>query len=334
MTLLFMDSVDHYTSFADLERKWQGVQSQASAFISVTAAAARYGAGGIRAANNAYLARNLGAFHPTLIAGFAFRPAIAAGRNAIAIYFDGATQQVTLGVDGGGRLEVRRAGALLGTGSAVLAPNAWVYIEWKVIFGTGVAGSAEVRVNGLADIVLAGVNTAASGTARADAFAIRNEGSGGNGDYDDLWVDTATFHGDCRVEALLPDGVGATSAWTPSAAVPNWQTVDENPPNGDTDYVSSATAAQVDTYAMSALATAAGTVKGVQSVLYARKDDAGARTIRRVIRRSAVDYPGTTVSVGDAFAMFAQVAELDPSTAAAWTIAGVNAAELGQELVS
>jgi hypothetical protein len=135
------------------------------------------------------------------------------------------------------------------------------------------------------------------------------------------------------VELLLPSGAGAETQWTPSAGS-NYQNVDENPENGDTDYNKSNTVGQVDTYAMANLVSVAGLIYGVQYLEYARKDNAGTRTIAPVARIGGADYLGSNVNLSDSYAYTREIKELSPATAAAWTISEINAMEFGVKVTA
>jgi hypothetical protein len=72
----------------------------------------------------------------------------------------------------------------------------------------------------------------------------------------------------------LSVGAGDLAGFTPNGAVANWQCVKDNPPDGDTTYVSSTAVATQDSYGMgNALLSAAPTM--VLARAFARQDDSG-----------------------------------------------------------
>jgi len=81
------------------------------------------------------------------------------------------------------------------------------------------------------------------------------------------------------------------------------------------------------------LSTTGGSVFAVQTVLAARKDDAGVRQIAPVIRQSTTDYDGTTVTLSSTYDQYRQIYPQDP-TATNWTIANVNADEFGVKTIA
>jgi hypothetical protein len=161
--------------------------------------------------------------------------------------------------------------------------------------------------------------------------------------YDDVYVlDSAgsvnnTFLGDQHVETIYPNADGNYGQWTPSSGTSHNALVNEHSgtyPDGDTSYVSDATVGHRDSYALGDLSVLSGTIAAVQSAMYARKDDAATRQIAAFIRRSSTDYDGATATLATTYAFYTEIREQDPSTSAAWDIAGVNAAELGVKTVA
>ena len=332
MALRFIDSFDHYT---DVTTKYT-----TSSYASPSAGNGRNSTASMRLSRtNSYFSKTLDS-QTTWIVGVAIRlSSIGYGKKLIG-FLDGGGIQCDLRVDGVGVLTVTRNGTTIGTGSSLLI-NTWYYIEFKLTIDNA-TGVAIVMVNGQTDINLTGIDTQAWASATANVIYLGGAigtSTTENWDFDDLYVCDGTgaapcndFLGDCRVEALLPSGAGANTVWTPSAGA-NYACVDDNPPNDDTDYVSSSNATDKDTYALGNLATTAGTVYGVQTVLEARKDDAGTRTVKSTVLLSATESNGANANLGDTYAMVRDVFEAKPG-GGAWTVADVNNAELGMELVA
>jgi hypothetical protein len=223
-----------------------------------------------------------------------------------------------------------------------LVYGTWYYIEIKVVIHD-TAGSVELRINGATVASASGVDTRNGGTGVVNGFQF-GAGHGGssqrtNANFCDLYVCDGSgainnsFLGDCKVECLFPNGAGAETQWTPSAGS-NYQNVDETPPNDDTDYNKSNTVDQVDTYAMTDLASTTGLIYGVQYLDYVRKDNAGSRHIAPVARIGGTDYAGADASLGDSYVYTREIHELSPATAAAFTISEVNAMEFGLKVTA
>ena len=112
-----------------------------------------------------------------------------------------------------------------------------------------------------------------------------------------------------------------------------YECVDEAAMNSDTDYVSSGTAGQRNSYGFAPVGVT-GSVKAVQHVTIARKDDAGSRTMLQFARVGGSNYDGSGVSVLDSYAMHRRVMVNNPATGLAWSTAAIDAAEFGTQIVS
>lgn len=292
--------------------------------------------------DSAYLQKNFGVNHAKLILGMGFRLATqypASSNQQVVVFYDGGSAQVSLLVTNSGYLQVTNGhGTLLGQSVAPISVGVWYWLEISVTFGN--SGSFEVRLNGSTIISGSGVDTSLSGNSYATTFQIGSTyANGRNNQFSDLYVCNGlgsvnnNFLGDCKVSLLLPNGAGNSAQWTPSAGS-NYQCVDETTHNGDTDYVSSSTVGNIDTYAFGNLAANAGTILGVVTQTLARKDDAGSVTIAPVIRTNSNNYEGSAVPVPTSYTYLRQIYEQNPDTAAAWSASEVNAAEFGFKKVS
>jgi hypothetical protein len=110
--------------------------------------------------------------------------------------------------------------------------------------------------------------------------------------------------------------------------------VDETQADGDTTYVASATATDLDTYTMGNLPVTPATIHAVQITMLARKDDATTRALRTKIRSNGDVANGATGAMSSTFQFFDDLHEQDPDSADAWTAAAVNALEAGVEVVT
>lgn len=351
MSLLFIESFDHFTTTTQAAAgKWSSIYGVNNGSFGV-AGSGRNGSFGFHAINGAGGTNALMKVFPlakaTLVAGVAMRHALAGTIDAVLIGFIDSTngEQVSLRYSASGhKLYVSRNGTLLALGSAVLSDAVFYYVEFKATIN-GATGTTEVHVNGVADpaLTLSGVNTRGSGTNNsADAVRLGPVGTTNvfDFDFDDFYVcDTAgavnnDFLGDVRVQCLFPDAIGAHSQWAPTPAGANYTAVNEVSPNDDTSYVSDLTPGDLDSYGFSDLSPSTGAVKGVQTVPYARKDDAGTRTIAPMARHGVTDYPGPNHNISNTYAYFPDVWETNPGTGLAWTVADVNADEFGVKVVA
>ena len=339
MVARLIEGWESSTALADYTGKWTVLTAQA-----IGSGFGRFGNGVQLTSTNSQLSRTLDN-QATWVVGFALRPSGFDNANrALVSFLDGAVVHCGVAYQASTGILFAWRGTtatVLGAPAGALTANAWNYVEVKVTISDTV-GVVAVRLGGASVLNLTAQDTRNAGNATANIVQLGPGGSMGalSLHYDDIYILDATgtvnndFLGDCKVEQLLPNGAGATTAWTPSAGS-NYTCVDDVPPNGDTDYVSSATAGQTDTYAYGDLSVAtSGTVKAVQATASCRKDDAGARTLALVARPGSTDRVGATQSVLDTYSMLAQVWDQNPDTSTAWTVAAVNASSFGQRLIS
>lgn len=358
MALLFIDSFDHYAT-ADLFEKWTtgGNGGTGDAVLSIGSGGGRRSTNSLRiltaTGGNRYChaTKTLSPVDPTTcIAGCAIRvPAGVIGASSIQVMGlkDGATTQVGLRVNPDLTLSVFRgthgsSPTVLGTTSATLTAGSFGFIEWSVLIHPS-AGTTTVRLNGAAALTLTGQNTRSTAASQWTSFVLGMDsiaansylGSPQNIDHDDIYIVDASgaapwnaFLGDCRVDARLPTGAGATTAWTPSTGS-NWQNVDDAAPDDDTTYNSSATVAQTDTFVVQDAPVVGATIYGVQHCVSLKKSDAGTCTVAPVVRHSSTDYPRAAIAPGTSYAYGLVIDQVNPGTSAQWTEAGFNAAEFG-----
>ena len=273
--------------------------------------------------------------------------------GAIVGFLDGGIYQAMLSLFPDGTLQIMRsttgtsAGTAVTGGASVLALSVgiWYYIEVKITIADSIgAGTCVVKVNGVTWItVTTGQDLKYTANATANTIELICPPAG-TVNFDDVYILDGTagavagdndFLGDVRVESLFPTGTGTTDDWTTDdASADNWEHVNEAAPNA-TDYVTSVTPNQIDTYAMGNLASNASKVWAVQTGLVIRKMDAGARTVAPVLRGADGDKVGTTVAVLDGYYSLQQVYEQNPLTSPAdWTQATVEGIEFGIKLIA
>lgn len=342
--LLFYDSFDHYTSAV---QKWSSVAG--SGVPGMVAGSGRNGTAGFDFSTAGALAtKTLPGQYATLICGFAFRRNTTPSSTGVLFRFqEGAsTVHVDLRVTPLGQLEVTRSGTLLGSGTTVIPINVFAYIEIKATIHD-TTGAVEVRVNGVTDINVSGVDTRNGGTGLLDVISLVRSNPGVTDFWiDDLYVIDTTdsgvagvpnndFLGDVRVEYLAPNGNGNSSQFVGSDAdsTDNFLLVDEAPSDGDTTYVGSPTVGNKDTYAYGNLTPTTGTVFGVQILPMARKTDAGTRSLATVARLGVTETDGPTRPLSTSYQYLSDIREANPD-GDAWDIADVNGAEFGVKVAA
>ena len=123
--------------------------------------------------------------------------------------------------------------------------------------------------------------------------------------------------------------------FTPSAGSVHYSLVAEAPDDdGDASYVESGTVGHKDLYGYQDLTGTPAAIMAVQLATVARKDDAGSRSLRAVLKSGATTANGATRVLGTSYALYDDRFEVDPATGAAWTKAGVDALQAGVEVVA
>lgn len=337
--LLFQDSVDYFTD--PLQRYDSNLAISIGAF-------GRFGTNGFR---NSRADRGVGKIlagggRATLIAGFAFRFDTFVTGEPIFVFTDAGTEQVRICLDATSHLQVKRGATVLGTGPTVIAPSVFNYIELKVLFSPTV-GTVELRLNGSTtpEITLTGQNTRSTANSSADGFKLGFAGAAGAGfnqDYDDIVVmDTSgslnnDFLGDVRVQYVTPNANGTSSQFVgqDGNSVDNYLLVDEATSDDETTYVESGTVGNQDTYALSNIAATTGVIRAVSALFRARKTDAGLRTLAAVVRSGGSEDAANMPDLAATYALRERRMEQNPITAAAWTVAEVNALEVGPKVAA
>ena len=329
MALEFMDGFDHYNNTTNLARKWDA-GSVASSFP-----AGRFGGNGLTMQNNGTGANITLTAQQTRTIGFAlFVNTLPSASIVVAAFLDAGTFQMELRLNSTGTLSATRNGTVLSTSSSTLSLSTWYYVEFQTKIDPS-TGTYDVHVNG-ASVTSGSGNTRNTANSTANQVRVTSTALPGSITFDDLYIrNDNTFLGECRIFTSLPTGDDASfKAWTPSTGTSHFANVDDNPPNDDTDFNSSATAGQIDLFTFPSISPT-GSIAAVQTVLTARKDDVGTRQICEECRSGSTNYDGAnTFTMTSSYLMYREIRETDPATSAAWTLSAVNAAEFGVKCVA
>jgi hypothetical protein len=208
--------------------------------------------------------------------------------------------------------------------NGLVAAGSWYYLEWDMNFASG---ATIVNLNGLQ--VIDGSLTANGGFGmQVDTASQVALGSGDNTLMDDFYcIDPSdstggvadTFLGDVTVGANVPNGAGRVNNFIPFPNTnPNWENVDEEPPDDDTTYNSSNVVGNVDAYAMA-------TPSGVESIIAicvvadARKDNIGTRIVEIGLGNGTEESYSPDISLADAYQMYSYSFGTNPFTSEAWS---------------
>lgn len=345
MVCRLMDSFDYYsTGDTPIKRKWTD-----GLLTGIISDDQRTGTGAVRLNSAISIISKTFDDQASWVVGFAVRmntfPQIGVLR-----FRDVTTVQCSLKFNGDGTLEVLRSTTTSvagGKSSVSLHMDRYAFIEMKVTIANSIAAdSCIVRINEVEIInVDAGEDLQVTGNATVDDILFTGTGAvtiiiddiyifdGNSGGGTEPTNDD--FVGDNKVVAHFPDGNGATNNFTGSDAdsVDNYLLVDENPTDDDTTYVESSTIGHIDLYTVDNLAETPLDIRAIQINNVVRKDDAGTKTIRPVIRPVSTNFFGVSKSPQDGtYTNEIEILNEDPETEAAWTESGFNATQFGVEI--
>ena len=248
---------------------------------------------------------------------------------AIMRFFNGATLLGYIQFSSAKLQVFRGPNTALATGTTVF--NSYtahlIEIHYKPDASSGVF---QVKVDGILEIDFSG-QTAPS-TLQINSIFFGTDGENWSHYFDNIIVDDAAWIGNTRIQAIQVNGPGAFSQFTPSAGA-NWQNVDEIP-YSETDYNETGVSAKVDTFAYAALSGSPASVKCVQ--VQARAKLIGNPTptnLQLVVNSGGTAYFSGSKALASVSKGVCSLWATDPATGQPWTVAGVNAAEIGYKSV-
>lgn len=252
-------------------------------------------------------------------------------------FFAGASYQFAVRFNESGTLSVGRRSSVLtyaaplGTTPTAIPIGEWHHVGLLLTISNTI-GIARVFIDGIEDLTLQNQDTQAHASIdTVDAVMFGGDGStAATWRMADLYLkDTTSFLGVGKITGYVPTADGHYTELTPSAGA-NWECVDDEFPNDDTDTVYGE--AGTDTYTHAELDHTPDTILGVKVECVAKDDDASGHTLTPMVRSAGTDSAGNTVGLSVSEAVIESVWETDPATSAAWTKAGFDAAEFGMEI--
>jgi hypothetical protein len=344
MTMLFLDSFDHYGT-SDLPLKWSAVTGA----VTINATGGRRGGGGMSLPLATSARKDL-AGTKTLIVGFAIKVSTfttITDPNASPWCLtlgngDGVHLYFAIALDGSISVYRRNGSAstdwqqLGKTTGAVVDPNVYAYLEVKASISATGTGTVKVLVNGANVLNLVNVATISylSATETITRVSVISPANGGTTSVDDLYMcDTSglsnnDFFGDVRVDAVKPNADGTYGNFTPDSGVNHYSRVNEQVAD-QLSYVASSTVGAKDSYQFEDLTSIVGVVRGVQIVDVSTKDDAGVRSIGHLVKSGVSEEYSAAIPLSTDRKFYTTIHEHDPATGTNWTQAGINAAEFG-----
>lgn len=325
----FMDSFDHYIT---PDYKYNDYAN-----VTIDSTSGRYGTAGANMNTDgvSFLRLDLDE-QPGWIVGLAYnRNAVPDGSDLIGIYTDssGSARQAGLAVLPSGAFTVTSSGSTVLTTSKVTGSNSWYYVEWRVYIGS--PGSTSVYVNGNLWGSATGI-LQTSGSVASTIFI----GGAGKPYIDDVYInDTAgvinnTVWGDTRIEATYPRLDGFNDQWDLSSGSAGWEIVSNNPPDLG-EYISTGSLNFKSDFYMANISSGTGTIKSVQQLRLAAKNDITTRENRNRLVPIAfgAEYTGVTDTMTDSPNYYRTIWETVPG-GGAWDESSLSTAQFGVESIS
>ncbi len=284
----------------------------------------------------------------TIITGF--RAAFSSAYTSHVSFSDAyGTEQVHVEFSPTGQVVIVRNSTVLATSAAGTVRGTtggqtynWVYVEISATI-SATAGSVTVVLNGGVALTVSGVNTNNASTGTAINFIDWGVATGGNtmplGLMHIYICDTTgaapwnTFLGDIRVQTLIPTANNAVQ-FVETGLASNWQNMANVPPVPASDYNSSATIGQQDTFVMQPVGSNLGAILGVHVKPLVQKSDAGERNAASVLKSGSTTAVGTSLALAITALQLKTLYEVDPNTSTSWTQSAVNLINPGYKVTA
>jgi hypothetical protein len=241
-----------------------------------------------------------------------------------------------VGINSAGFVVVyNNANVIVGTSAYPIAFSQWYYLEASLVVDNTI-GSIIVRAHNVPIVTITGIDTTYGG-----AYTVFDRICWYSGQFfqdvyinDDTTASNNTFEGEITSRHFVPTADGSLVQWTPSAGA-NFENVDDAVPGFDFDgsYNEANSVGLRDLFTKPAVTLITGqTIKAVQVTALARKVDPGTRKLALVTKSGATVNLSPDKDLATTYGEFRDTLVLDPATGLPWTLAAVNAAEVGYEI--
>lgn len=276
----------------------------------------------------------------TLYAGFYFRVATLPSANSEEMFSvrSSTALKMALRINSAGSLMVFDSTGIVQIGSdsgTALSLNTWYWIT--VSCATGLTAAVEVLINGVSEISGTGNLTVDNGAAIDLGKTTNRNGETVDFFYDDWQLDDAALPTEKTSLLLQPDSDGSAVTWTRGGTDSgnDWDQVNEIPPDTADYLVSTLGIADRSHVGFESCASAgvSGTITAVRFSAYSARDGAANGTYSLGIRSGGTNSDNAATNIagaGFAWVIRASVSTVlvvDPTDAAAWTVAKVDALE-------
>ncbi|HXS47890.1 MAG TPA: hypothetical protein VN756_10560 [Solirubrobacterales bacterium] len=343
MACVWLWSPDHINSVTDIIRELGA--SNAVGGVNVSTASPRYGTKNIRFSSGIGINGNCTKFLPGSYSEFYFGSAAFWASTATQSNFgfrENDTAHVIVRRNGtSGLLEAVTAAGVVGTGTTVINENEWHFVEVYCLIadsGGRIIVKLDQRFSSTDYEIDFTGDTKAVGTTGVvnRVHFIADSGGGSNFRITDLYFNDTTgdennsWMGDMTVTTLYPNGAGDDTDFTPTPAVANYLNVDETSTDEDSSYNESPNEVDSrDLYTLTDTGVEVQAIFAVQVSVIARKQPAGPRGTRSLIKSGTVTVEGDDHILLDNYTTQETVHDVDPNTGVAWNKAGVDALQAG-----
>lgn len=229
-------------------------------------------------------------------------------------------------------------GTLVSTGSIVATSGTWHLIEVHIKFADS-GGLLELRIDGLqdSDATFSG-DTKPGAETSINSISLQSAQADSTINTDDIAInDTSgavdnSWCGDGHVIALVPNANGDLSQLSGSDgnSTDNYLLVDETPSNSDTDYVEGSTVDQKDLYNLSASGLTNVNISRVWGEARSKDTTTAGGLLAITVKTEGTEYDSGDIALPTSYAAVKGPEYLvNPQTGIAWTIAELDALQVG-----
>lgn len=335
-------SPDHISSAADIIRELGDGNTVGG--ITVSTSNNRYGARNLHFSSGVGINGNAIKFLPGLYDEFYFGSAArwsSGSTDNTFRFMEDTTEHFNVRRNGtSGLLEALFNGSVVATGTTVIPVDEWHFIEvYGLIADSG--GRIIVKIDQRFSSTDYEIDYTGDTRMGLTGFVNRirfegNAGGGGNLKITDCYFNDTTgdennsWMGDMTVATLRPNGAGDDTDFTPTPAVANYLNVDDTVSDGDSTYNESPNEVETrDLYNMGDTDVEVQAIFAVQVTAIARKQPAGPRGIRTLVKSGVTTVEGDDIILLDNYTTSETVHDVDPNTGNSWNKAGVDAMQAG-----
>ena len=332
MTLLYVDSFDHYAT-AEIPAK--GWSTPGSAIISAGSGRRGGAALGTQGTLIADIATQSFTASDTIIVGCALKMTTFENKDLLTLKESGGSEVALVEQTSAGELRLTSGGISVITGISAFDPTAFSYYELKYVKGTGANAIAELRKDA---VVILSITTS-NETAQCSSLSVLENLAAYFPFLDDLYIlnglgtTNNNYLGDVRVDAHFADADGATVNFVGNTGATQFTHVDDPLPDNDTTFVEAGNINDRDLHSVGS-ASLGTVIHGVQQTVLSRKTDAGTVTVDLIVEKpgGTGEKVRATKTASDTYTYHLSVSETDPDDSTTWTDAKVNAQEFGYKI--